>query len=433
MLKQFLTPKMVVVVSVAAIASGALLAGDPLWTDITDADRMADMVRPEDYLAQGSLDAAVWERTAPRTIPEQVARVSVRTFNNDPVRHWAKLYDADGHLLAYAGSRDGQSWHSPIVAGPFIDPPELDDQGHLCFSPQLRRCIAPAVREGQIQAPDIPQDTFSFAIFTDTHIKPPSWNTMHTGLLLQAIGSVLTTTPRPDFLIVTGDLDGGTGDARYGGQYVHAGSFQNWLEHVSLAQVPVYPTLGNHDPRYAFRYLVLGQDEASTEPVNYAFNAGRWRMIVLDHQHLDVDTDEHPPHFQKTANWLQEQLDQYSDHPVMIFAHAPLVRITCGDYYSPEIADRFLRSPADRNIILDILAAHANVKCVFNGHIHCADHAVYRGIHFVSGAATMGNNYNGRFWSRTEWWDNGYTGVRVDGLEFHVFTQLMGETPVDVF
>jgi len=424
----------------ACTAAGSLYAARPAvnasvdynkWVEITDPNTIKSMVNPADYLAAGSLEAAIISAPVPKTIPKLVSKIqicNVKPRKGQKTRQWAKLFDAEGNLLAWAGSVDGGKWNNPIVAAPFIKPPYLGPDGELKFDHSIRdSCIAAKALGNKIKADDINKDKFSFAIFNDTHIKCRGWNKNHTGLLLLAIGEVLIMPKQPDFLVVTGDLDSCTGDARYSGKYVHAGNLQNWLSLVSLLQMPVYPVTGNHDPRFAFRWLILGQQKPTTEPACYSFNAGKWHMVILENRPINTDKTVQPPHFQKIANWLEEDLKKNKNRPVMVFSHDPMVRITCQGFYSNEIADRFIRPLSDRNIILDILIRHGNVKCVFNGHIHCYEHVIYKGINFISTYATMGNNYNGKFWSRTEWWDNGWTLVEVDGYNVTVFKKKIGE------
>jgi len=399
---------------------------DEPYESITDRQAIQAMLDPNDFLSAGSIRAAVFNAAVPKPVPQRVREIRIHQAAQtvgDQTRRWAQLLDSRGRTLGWVGSVNGGKWNNPVVAGPFLKPPKLTEDGRLAFDHTLRdRCIAVKAVNDAIQADDLEADSFSFAVFTDTHVKPKGFNRMHTGLLMQAMGEILAMSRRPDFLVVTGDLDSGTGDARYGQRLVQAGNLQNWLRLISLLEMPVYPMPGNHDPRYAFRWLILGQRERepTTDPVCYAFNAGKWRMIVLGRP-IGYDKTSAGPYRQKIANWLEKELRTHKDRPTMVFSHDPMVRITCGGFYTDQVADRFLRSSMDRRIILELLGKYGNVRWVFNGHIHCCQVVRERGINFVSCLSTMGNNYDGKIWHKDKWWDNGWMLVNVNGEDVTVY------------
>jgi len=87
----------------------------------------------------------------------------------------------------------------------------------------------------------------------------------------RVLAAVRTTTPTPDFVLVTGDLvnDG------------QSESYEAFHDLIRTLPWPVYFALGNHDERAAFRRVVLGE-AASADPYCYGFGEDGNDFLVLD-------------------------------------------------------------------------------------------------------------------------------------------------------
>jgi len=115
------------------------------------------------------------------------------------------------------------------------------------------------------------------AQLSDLHLcAKPLQGTVYTGgFLKKAVASVLAFSPRPDAVVLTGDL-------------VESGSIDEYLQlRAALAPLsaamPVHLQMGNHDDRAALR-AVFGAPAAAaeTEFHQYAVDIGAARLVVCD-------------------------------------------------------------------------------------------------------------------------------------------------------
>src|SRR5580658_2977999 len=120
------------------------------------------------------------------------------------------------------------------------------------------------------------------AQITDLHIRTPgllAYGRVDTATcLVRCVERLNALVPRPDAVLVTGDLvDFGTAE-----EYRHLATL---LEPLTI---PVYLMVGNHDDRAALREVFtapyLHDDRTVGEFVQYAFDLGDMRIIALDSQ-----------------------------------------------------------------------------------------------------------------------------------------------------
>ncbi len=161
-----------------------------------------------------------------------------------------------------------------------------------------------------------------------------------------------TMTPAPDFLVHTGDLiypDGAR--RRYRGRF-----FAPYRE--SLAEMPFWPSLGNHDvddghtPGYReiFELPVNGPPSQPAEN-NYWFDYADARFVVLDSNVAEaVLRDELAP-------WVRAAFQNAPPWRFAVLHHPPY---TAGKY-EPDLSVRRTLSP---------VFEEAGVTLVFNGHDH---------------------------------------------------------------
>jgi 3',5'-cyclic AMP phosphodiesterase CpdA len=195
------------------------------------------------------------------------------------------------------------------------------------------------------------------AQISDLHVKHPgalAYNRVDTAACVaRCIARLNALTPRPDAVIMTGDLvDRGTPE-----EYAHLKSLLATLE------LPYYLLVGNHDARDALRGAFPERAELREGGafVQYAVDVGPLRVIALDSvvpgQSAGTLCDER-------LDWLAAQLDAAREKPVMIALHHP--PFDCGITHMDEI-----RLAPDASKQLEALVAkHPNVERIVCGHVH---------------------------------------------------------------
>lgn len=202
------------------------------------------------------------------------------------------------------------------------------------------------------------------AQLSDLHLcAKPLQGTVYTGgFLKKAVASVLAFSPRPDAVVLTGDL-------------VERGSVDEYLQlRAALAPLtaamPVHLQVGNHDDRAALQ-AVFGKPAgaADAEFHQYAVEVGAARLVVCD-------TVE-PGHAWGSLcaarlDWLDRTLAQAPDRPTVVAFHHPPFATGIG------FMDRLgVRNGASE--CAAILARHAQVQRVICGHVHRALTVQYAG------------------------------------------------------
>src|SRR5687767_3733152 len=121
--------------------------------------------------------------------------------------------------------------------------------------------------------------------------------------------------PRPDLLLVTGDL-------------VEHGDDRDAYRHMKALlgrwQAPALFAIGNHDDRENFRKAMPAVMTDEGGFIQYEADCGDVRVIVID----TVETGRHGGAFcEARAEWLKEKLSQRRKRPTMIAMHHPPVDV----------------------------------------------------------------------------------------------------------
>ena len=155
-----------------------------------------------------------------------------------------------------------------------------------------------------------------------------------------------THDPRPDIVLVTGDMT-------FDGE---ANEYAALADIMAECDIPFYVMLGNHDNRARIRAAFPAHDYLPHGPfLHYTIDAHPLRIITLDTLNPEsVDG-------QLCAERL-EWLAEAPDRPTLIAMHHPPVDIAIGWLAS----DRFEGRDAAR----DIIAGHGQVGGVICGHVH---------------------------------------------------------------
>lgn len=204
------------------------------------------------------------------------------------------------------------------------------------------------------------------AQISDLHIAEPGQlvcGRVDTRAFLERCVARIRALPtRPDAVVITGDLvDRGT-----------VREYQALRELLAPLTMPVYPLLGNHDDRAAFRQ-VFGDApylRNAREHVQYAFNVGELRVIALDTH------DPGQPGGRLCAarlDWLAGELDAVRRQPVVIAMHHPPFATGI------PFMDASGLAPDDAAELAAILSEHSNVERILCGHLHRSIQAWFAG------------------------------------------------------
>jgi len=165
----------------------------------------------------------------------------------------------------------------------------------------------------------------------------------------QTLKALLALKPRPDLLLLTGDL-AETGDET---------CYRQLKESIAAMPFPVFLALGNHDRREAFK-AQFPDVPCADGFVQYAIEDYPVRILVLD----TLDEARHRGAFCTTrAAWLAERLAEQPERPTMIVLHHP--PIETGLSWMTENPDAVWVERLELAV-----SPHRNVVRLIAGHLH---------------------------------------------------------------
>ena len=188
------------------------------------------------------------------------------------------------------------------------------------------------------------------------------------GLAAAAIERIAAFRPRPDAVVVTGDItNDGTAD-----------DFAAAARLLGRLAVPVFAIVGNHDRREAARRALGSLAPLPAEgPLAYAADAGPIRLVALDSL---VEGHGHGALGPEQIAWLERTLAAASDRPTLVLVHHH--PFACGI----EFMDRIALEDADA--LAAVIARHPQVLRILCGHVHRAVQALYAGTVAMTAPAT---------------------------------------------
>jgi 3',5'-cyclic-AMP phosphodiesterase len=168
--------------------------------------------------------------------------------------------------------------------------------------------------------------------------------------LAAAVESVRALEPKPDGVLISGDLADHAADAEY----------ELVRELLAPLEAPLYVLPGNHDDRAALRRH-FGVPGAGAEPVQYAVDLGPLRLVVLDTKREGEDRGELDA---SRLAWLEGTLAAAPDAPTLVaLHHAPVATGIPG-------FDKLALPPEDRRALGSVVQAHRQVRRIVAGHAH---------------------------------------------------------------
>ncbi|RQS73088.1 phosphodiesterase [Burkholderia sp. Bp8963] len=194
------------------------------------------------------------------------------------------------------------------------------------------------------------------AHISDLHIKRPgqlAYRRVDTAAALaRCIARLNALEPRPDAVLVTGDLT----------DFGHDDEYRHLRNLLAPLEIPYYLMVGNHDDRAALRRVFADRPEwQDGEFVQYALDVGAVRVIALDSQVPGTSAGDL---CDARLGWLAAQLDAARERPVIVALHHPPFASGIGHMDA-------LRLAPEATAKLDaLLRGHPNVERVLCGHVH---------------------------------------------------------------
>lgn len=208
------------------------------------------------------------------------------------------------------------------------------------------------------------------AQITDLHLREPgriAYGRLDTAPYLSAaIQALLELRPRPDAVVLTGDLT----DFGRAEEYAH---LSQRLEPLDHAGIPYFLMPGNHDDREALRrsfpehrYLGEAGFVQYTVPIGAS---GPLRLVALDTVHHGHSEGRLCA---ERLRWLDDTLRRHAGEPIVLAMHHPPFTTLIAHM------DRMgLLQGTDE--LAEIVKAHPNVERIICGHLHRTIHARFAG------------------------------------------------------
>lgn len=195
------------------------------------------------------------------------------------------------------------------------------------------------------------------AHISDLHVKRPgalAYRRVDTAAALaRTIERLNALVPRPDAVVITGDLvDLGTVE-----EYRHLRTL------LAPLAIPCYLLIGNHDERAALREVFADHAYLRTGDafVQYAVDVGPLRLIALDSQ---IPGASGGTLCDTRLEWLEAQLEAARAMPVVIALHHPPFASGIGHM------DRQRLDAASSARLAALVRRFDNVERVICGHVH---------------------------------------------------------------
>lgn len=205
---------------------------------------------------------------------------------------------------------------------------------------------------------------FLIAHLSDLHIKAGgrlSYKKVDTlGALRAAVNKLNRLAPKPDVVVISGDLvDFGRDD-----------EYHTLRQALSALSIPFYVIPGNHDNRQALRRAFFDARylESQSEFIQWAINDYPVRLIGLDSTLPGQSKGEL---CEQRLRWLDQQLALYPDKPTMVILHHPP--------FISGISHMDKQPLANPLALAAVIQRHPQVERVLCGHLHRSMQARFAG------------------------------------------------------
>jgi Icc protein len=254
--------------------------------------------------------------------------------------------------------------------------------------------------------PPAPTGGFRFAFLTDLHLM--QGGALHSAQgIAMCLQTVENLNPRPDFILVGGDL---VNDARQM-TIVDANReydlfLKTWHDNTDL---PAYWTFGNHDltatsltdppvtdPRYG---KGLFEQRLGLSKLFYSFDYKGWHFVVMDDIALLSDKSYEGLLFDDELAFLRADLQANAAKPTILCTHIPLFSALPFSITLAQATGFHVKTPknlvcTNAAAVIDHLSGH-NIRAVLAGHLHRYERNDIGGVPFYNSGAVCGNYWKG--------------------------------------
>lgn len=267
--------------------------------------------------------------------------------------------------------------------------------------------------------PEKDAQDFRFVFATDVHLIPDEQALEGFN---QAIAAINGLRPKPDFVIMGGDLV----EDNYLQTLEDAEKmFDLYQEATEKLQMPVYNVVGNNDVIRSDRTRIdpshqdygkgLFQRRLGEGATYRSFDYGDWHFVLLDSLGLEeresyrgyVDDDQ--------LSWLKDDLDKVgTEKPVCVALHIPLVTSFIQIERNNMIAPPGFTVVNNGTKVIKFLSNY-NIRLVLQGHLHVVEEIRYKNTSYITGGTLSGAK-----WQAPSYLGhlNGFVVVDVNGNEF---------------
>lgn len=201
------------------------------------------------------------------------------------------------------------------------------------------------------------------AQISDTHILAPgrlAYGVVDTAAALaRCVETLNGLSPRPDLVVITGDLvDHGTDE-----EYAHLTSL------LAPLLIPVVGVPGNHDVREPMRRAFPLGYASGDGPLDQAIALGGLDLYLLD---SSVAGQPHGALGEATLAWLDAELGRSRERPALIALHHP--PFLAGIWHM----DR--QNLRDAGALAGIVGRHPRIRLIVSGHVHRATLTRFAGV-----------------------------------------------------
>jgi Icc protein len=169
--------------------------------------------------------------------------------------------------------------------------------------------------------------------------------------LAHAVRWVATFQPRPDAVLLSGDLVDEPSPAAY--EQAH--------ELLASLELPLHAIPGNHDDRDLLRARFCPGPAAAGTPVRFAVSCGPLRLVGCD---STQPGEEGGSLGGEQLAWLDKVLDERPDAPTLLALHHPPALT------GVRVMDAIALAREDSVALETLLGAHPQVQAVTCGHVH---------------------------------------------------------------
>jgi 3',5'-cyclic AMP phosphodiesterase CpdA len=195
---------------------------------------------------------------------------------------------------------------------------------------------------------------------SDLHLRAGEDGAGPAARLEHAVQRVAALQPRPDAVLLSGDLVDVPSKAAY----------EQVSSLLAPLGLPLHAIPGNHDDRDLLRAGFGPGPAPAGAPVHLAVDCGPLRLVGCDstrqgHEDGALAAEE--------LDWLDHTLAERPDTPTLLALHHPPVLT------GVRVMDAIALSPADRVALELLLGNHPQVQTITCGHVHTAMTSAFAG------------------------------------------------------